>query len=160
MREKKKCKMNECNAIHYSRGYCRNHYNFLLRYNLPPTPENVNMINEKRKVKISEKMTKIKPKINLHKFEQLKEDGRIEILPFIIFFELELEEMKKEIKLKEKNERRSIRKIINLLKKEIGEIKQFINKKEVSKEEVKLFVQRLEIKYVAERNEKYIQMKI
>ncbi len=162
MRNIKRCKCPECSRKHYAKGYCRNHYRFYSRYGLEPTPENENYINERKKAKISVKMTKKKKKIiEYTTLEQFKADGRMEILPFLMFFTLELEEYKKnQQKSTNKHEKKSIRENITKLEKEIKEIQNFMSKKEVRKEEVKIFKEKLEMKYVKEKNEKYIQMKI
>lgn len=157
---KKYCKVEDCNKIYYARGYCRNHYRFYSRNGgLEPTMENIKLINEIKKAKISISMRKNKVKvISPEKWENLREKGIFELTQFLTIFEISIEKYSEEIKqLTEKNEIRKLKKIIKELKKDSEEIKQIIRKNTISKEEVHLLKERFENKYVKERNEKYIQ---
>lgn len=58
--KEKKCKYPECNNKHYAKGYCKNHYKFILRNGLEPTPETIEYVNINKRQKISEKLKVIK----------------------------------------------------------------------------------------------------
>lgn len=156
------CKMEGCYSKHYSRGYCRNHYRFFMRNGKEPTLENITFVNERRKAKKKKPMSKKKlQRIDLNKIKELKQDGRIDLIHFLIIFEITMEENKnKLITIINIGERRTIKKTIKEMKKDVEEIKQFIFKKEVSTEEVISFKEKLELKYVKEKNDTTKQMKL
>lgn len=156
---KKGCKYPECMHKHYSRGYCRNHFQFLLRNKLEPTPENVELVLREKNKKISEKMKEYNKKINKPFIFELEEKNKMEIITLIVLIKTEIEMYEKGLlEICKTLTKEEITSKIETLKLQLKILENIMGKKDISDIEIQKIREELGIVKVG--NSKGIQTRL